>query len=65
MWYNKSYKWAVKDTVPSTTIYLHGTSYKLKHTDTQQESIIYFVIYFYFCVLFQALFVSLWTDKCR
>jgi hypothetical protein len=29
----------VKDTVTSTTIYLHGTSYKRKHTDTQQESI--------------------------
>ena len=29
----------MKDTVPSTTIYLHGTSYKRKHTDTQQESI--------------------------
>jgi hypothetical protein len=40
----------VKDTVPSTTIYLHGTSYKRKHTDAQQESIIYFVIYFCFFV---------------
>ena len=29
----------MKDTVTSTTIYLHGTSYKRKHTDTQQESI--------------------------
>ena len=40
----------MKDTVPSTTMYLYGTSYKRKHTDTQRESIIYFVIYFYFCV---------------
>ena len=40
----------MKDTVPSTTIYLHGTSYKRKHTDAQQESIIYFVIYFCFFV---------------
>ena len=29
----------MKDTVTSTTIYLHDTSYKRKHTDTQQESI--------------------------
>jgi hypothetical protein len=40
----------VKDTGPSTTIYLHGNSYKHKHTDTKQESLyVYFVIYFYFC----------------
>ena len=33
-------------------LFLHGTSYKRKHTDTQQESIIYFVIYFYFLFCF-------------
>ena len=42
----------MKDTVSSTTIYLHGTSYKRKHTDTQQESIIYFVMYSYFLFCF-------------
>ena len=33
-------------------LFLHGTSYKRKHTDTQLESIIYFVIYFYFLFCF-------------
>ena len=37
----------MKDTVPSTTIYLHGTSYKRKYTDAQQERSLFISLFIF------------------